>query len=317
MRIDRMLGITVMLLNRDRISARELSDKYEVSIRTIYRDIEAINMAGIPVVAHSGNNGGFGIMSNYKIDRQLLTLNDMVSILSALKGMNATLEDRDLDEAIEKITNLVPADKTEHLASRMEHVSIDIQPWGYRERQKQHIKTVHDGILNHLLLTFIYSNSKGEVVKRTVEPMTLLFKGYAWYLFAFCRLKNDFRLFKLSRMKELVIGEENFVRKNVKYQEHFSSSSENVKMVKMRLKFSPKVRMKVEEYFEDEHIEHLEDGAMIVTFDVPEDDWIYSMILGFGDCVEVIEPKRMRSAIREKTEKILSLYKHDITVSHS
>ncbi|MBU1101385.1 MAG: YafY family transcriptional regulator [Bacteroidetes bacterium] len=317
MRIDRMLGITVMLLNRDRISARELSDKYEVSIRTIYRDIEAINMAGIPVVAHSGSNGGFGIMSNYKIDRQLLTLNDMVSILSALKGMNATLEDRELDEAIEKITSLVPADKTEHLASRLEHVSIDIQPWGYRERQKQHIKTVHEAIFNHLLISFTYSNSKGEVVERTVEPMTLLFKGYAWYLFAFCKLKNDFRLFKLSRMKELVVQDEIFKRKNVKYEEHFSSSSENVKMIRMLLKFSPKVRMKVEEYFEDEHIEYLSNGEMIAAFDAPEDDWVYSMILGFGDYVEVIEPKHMRSAIKEKTEKILALYKHDITVSHS
>ena len=317
MRIDRMLGITVMLLNRDRISARELADKYEVSVRTIYRDIEAINMAGIPVVAHSGNNGGFGIMENFRVDRQLFTLQDMLSVLSALKGINATLEDKELDNAIEKITNLVPDDKTDKLREHFEHVSIDIQPWGYREQQKRHLKTIHNSIVEGVLINFTYSNNKGEVVNRTIEPMTLLFKGYAWYLFAFCRLKNDFRLFRLSRMKDVIVTNERFKRKNVTYQEHSSSTTDKSKWVEMTLKFSPAVKIKVEEYFYEDDMQILEDGSMLVQVKFPEDDWIYSFLLSFCENVEVVEPSYIREQLKEKAEKILSLYKPDIMVSHS
>src|SRR4030042_1157213 len=116
MRIDRMLAIVIMLLNKDRVSARELSNKFEVSIRTVYRDIDAINLAGIPIVSFSGNNGGFGILDNYKIDRQLLSLDDMISILTTLKGINNTLEDKYLSNAIDKITSLVPKDKSAELS---------------------------------------------------------------------------------------------------------------------------------------------------------------------------------------------------------
>lgn len=131
-----MLTITIMLLNRERISAKELADKFEISVRTVYRDIEAINLAGIPIISYSGNNGGFGIMENYKIDRQLLTLNDMTAILSALKGVNTTLEDRELDSAIEKIKSLLPRDRAFEMDQRSEQIIFDILPWGPGSRQK-------------------------------------------------------------------------------------------------------------------------------------------------------------------------------------
>ena len=136
MRIDRMLAITVMMLNRDRISARELAERFEVSIRTIYRDIEAINLAGIPVISYPGNNGGFGIMDNYKIDRQVLSLKDMLSILSALKAISSSLEFSELDNAIEKINSLVPRGKTGQKNLFAEQFVVDILPWGFRKRQK-------------------------------------------------------------------------------------------------------------------------------------------------------------------------------------
>ena len=317
MRIDRMLGITVMLLNKDRVSAREIAEKYEVSVRTIYRDIEAINMAGIPVVAHSGINGGFGIMKNFKLDRQLLTFQDMLSILSALKGINTTLEDRDLDTAIEKITNLVPREKTPELQQYLQHVSVDIQPWGYRERQKKYVKVIHNAIVDLKLIEFTYNNSKGEIVKRIVEPMTLLFKGYAWYLFAYCRLKNDYRLFRLSRIKNLELTDTTFKRKNVTYEEHSSSSFDRSSFIDLILKFDPSVKVRVEEFFEDESIELADDGYLIVKLSLPEDEWIYSTLLSFGECVEVLSPGHIREIIAEKAEKILAVYKHDIMLSHS
>ncbi|NLD37627.1 MAG: HTH domain-containing protein [Desulfatiglans sp.] len=130
MRIDRMLAITVMLLNRDRIIARELAEKFEVSVRTVYRDIDAINMAGIPVISYSGNEGGFGIMEHFRLDRQLLTLNDMLTILTALKGIDTGLIHKEVESAIEKITNLVPKEKADQAEQFFNQMVIDVVPYG-------------------------------------------------------------------------------------------------------------------------------------------------------------------------------------------
>lgn len=311
MRIDRMLAIIVLMLNKNRITARELADKFEVSVRTIYRDLEAVNMSGIPLISYSGNNGGFGIMENYKIDRQILTFNDMLSILSALKGLNTTLENKELDTAINKISSLVPKDKTEHLKMHLEQIVIDILPWGYRKTEKENFKLIHQATINNKLLQFIYQNSRGEKIQRKVEPMTLLFKGYAWYLFAYCLVRKDFRIFRFSRMKKLKILEQTFIRRDRTYQEFMEPENSNMKMVKVTLKFSPGIRNKVEEYFYEDQITLEKDGHSIVKISLPDDDWLYSMILNYGENVEVLEPASIRRGIHEKAKLIMQ--KNDST----
>jgi predicted DNA-binding transcriptional regulator YafY len=315
MRIDRMLAITIMLLNKNRVSAKELADRFEVSIRTVYRDINAISMAGIPITSYSGKQGGFGIIDNFKLDRQLLTMKDLLTILSALKGINATLEDKELDSAIEKITCLIPDDKTNLLEDHLQHISIDILPWSYKRKQQEHIKLIHDSIAANKVIEFHYENSKGEIRQRKVEPMTLLFKGYAWYLFSFCLFRNDYRMFRLSRMKEVTALEEKFVRKDKTYKEYFRESFDSAKIIDIVLKFPNKMRQKVIEYFGDESVIEKHENFLTVKFNMPEDEWIYSMILSFGEFVEVLEPKYMRNILKEKSKKMFELYKHDTMVS--
>ena len=315
MRIDRMLAITVILLNKDRISARELADRFEVSVRTIYRDVDAISMAGIPITSYAGKLGGFKIIDSFKLDRQLLTMKDMLSILTALKGINATLEDSELDNAIDKITCLIPDDKTSLLEDYMQHISIEIHPWGYRKSQQKYLKKIHNSISGNQIIEFQYENSKCEVRKRKVEPMTLIFKGYAWYLFSFCLYRNDFRLFRLSRMKNLNVLEERFARKEKTHKEYFKELYQSTKFVNIVLKFSGKIKLKVVEYFGEESVKIEEDGNLIVKLRYPEDDYIYSVVLGFEEYAEILEPVYMRDKLKEKVEKILSNYKHDIMVS--
>ena len=317
MRIDRMLAITVILLNKDRISARELADRFEVSIRTIYRDVDAISMAGIPITSYAGKQGGFGIIDNFKLDRQLLTMKDMLAMLSALKGINATLENEELNSAIDKITCLIPDDKTNLLEDYLQHISIDILPWGTQKKQQKFLKKIHNSVKENNIIKFRYENSKGEIRERKVEPMTLIFKGYAWYLFAFCLYRKDYRLFRLSRMKDVNILEEKFVRKSKTHKEYFKESDKSGKMTNIILKCSNKIKQKVIEYFGEENVEVQENGNSIVNFSAPEDDWLYSIILSFGEYVEVLEPEQIRNIIKEKAEKIFSNYKHDIMVSQS
>jgi predicted DNA-binding transcriptional regulator YafY len=308
MRIDRMLAITLMLLNRDRISARELADRFEVSVRTIYRDIESINMAGIPIISFSGNSGGFGIMENYRIDRQLLTIKDMLGILTALNGVNSALDDQNIDTAIEKIKNLIPKDKTEELNLRFEQIVIDLLPWEYPAKYKKMLKEIQQSIEGNKLLKIIYTNAKGIRSSRIIEPMTLLLKGYAWYVFAFCRLRNDYRIFRVSRISDIKPMQEIFTRRKESYKDHMEWNNYAEKILNLVLRFSPELRARVEEYFDESHIQMQQNGDMIVNVSYPEDEWVYSFILSYGEYVEVLEPPHIRDIIHEKARGIISKY---------
>jgi predicted DNA-binding transcriptional regulator YafY len=315
MRIDRMLSILVMLLNKDRVSANELAEKFEVSVRTVYRDIDSINAAGVPVISYPGNNGGFGIMDTFKIDRQLFNLKDMLNVLSTLKGVNSALEDLELETAIEKISSLVPKEKTEELNLHMEQVVIDILPWGMNKDLKEYLKKIHQALNESKLLHFNYLNSKGEKSLRSVEPLTLIFKGYTWYLFAFCLSKNDYRFFKLTRIKNLKKLDQKFDRKKVSYQDFMTPDFQKVKMVNLVLRFSPEMKERIEDYFPGKAIKIDKNGKIIVSVSYPEEEWIYGFILGYGEDVEILEPQHIREAIKEKIKKIQAVYKPDIMVS--
>ncbi len=303
-----MLAITVLLLNRKRISAKELSERFEVSVRTIYRDIEAINMAGIPVISYPGNNGGFGIMDNYKFDRQVMTLNDMVAILSALKGVSGAIDSRNLDSAIEKITSVFPREASHASEGMAEQLIIDILPWGYRKRQRDVLQEIQKAIQQCRELTFLYRNARGESVTRTVEPMTLILKGFAWYLFAYCTLKDDYRIFRLSRISELEPPGREFVRKNASYKDYMKEDEAPPSMVDLLLRFMPPVRHRVEDYFDPEVIHEQEDGSLLVRVSFPEDEWVYSHLLSYGENLKVEEPLHVRIILQQKAKKIAALY---------
>lgn len=310
-----MLGIVVLLLNRDRVSAKYIADRYEVSVRTIYRDIESINMAGIPIVAYAGNNGGYGIMENYRLDRQVLTLQDMTSILTALKGVSPTLGSSDIDNVTEKILSLVPNDKMEVLKQHFEELCIDILPWGQKQISKDFLKDIQYSITQRKLISFEYRNNKGECTIRTVEPMTLIYKGFAWYLFGFCKSKSDFRIFKLTRIYKHMINDESFKRKEKSYSDFMNFTADKSKYIDLVLHYSPTLRAQVEEYFDETNIEYNDDGSMTVKISLPDDNWLHSLILGSGEHVKVIEPKTLAETIKKKAEKILNNYKYDILLS--
>ncbi len=308
MKIDRMLTIIVILLNRSRISAKELAEKFGVSVRTVYRDIEAINMAGIPIISYPGNNGGFGIMENYKLNHQLLTLNNLCSIISALKGINSTLEDVELESSIEKLRNLIPQDKTHHLNLHMEQIIIGTEPWVYSSKQKQLVKNIRNAITQSQLITIIYRNYANETSKRQIEPMSLIFKGYTWYLFGYCHLKTEFRVFRISRIIDLQIEDVLFKRREKSYQEIEEASKKQVSLTSITLKFVPQVRTRVEDIFDKENIEILNTGELIVTAQFPEKEWYYSLIFSFGEHVEVLGPERVRRAVASRIKSMHEKY---------
>jgi predicted DNA-binding transcriptional regulator YafY len=311
MRIDRLLSIVILLLNKDRIPARELADRFEVSVRTIYRDIEAINLAGIPVISYPGNTGGFGIMENFTLNRQILSLRDLIAILSALKGIRTTFDDQIMGNAIEKISSLLPRDTAHSPGQDDKRIIFDIIPYGYSEKLRQRLKRLYKAVNEHLLVEFDYRNLKGESYRRTAEPMTLLLKGSAWYLFAFCLTKQEGRLFKLTRMREVIILQHSFQPREISYKDSMMFSAPK-NLVSLHLKFSPEVRNRVEEYFESRQLTYEPDGCIHAKMTFPLDEWVYSFIFSYGEDVEVLDPAHVRERMKQKAKKLYSLYNPDI-----
>ncbi len=308
MKLDRLLSIVIMLLNRRRIQAKDLADHFNVSVRTIYRDIDAINMAGIPIVTHQGHKGGLGIVDNYKIDRQVLTLQDMVSMLSVLKGINSTFKDRQINNAIEKIHALVPENELDYVNNHVDQLIIDVMPWGINNWQKDKMLLFQRAIADSCLVSFSYRDSNGTRSQRTVEPMTLIFKATAWYIFAYCRLRNGFRFFKLTRIDKPEPLEEIFTRKSADYRDHDRMSSGNVKMISLVIRFSRKIRHNVEDYFEKSCLEYMDNGDITATFTLPDNDWVISYLLSLGEHAEVLKPQKIRILLQKKSSKIAALY---------
>lgn len=311
MKINRLLAIVVLLLNREKVSASELASKFEVSVRTIYRDIDAINMSGIPIASKSGNNGGFYIVENYKISHQFLTIKDMISIAEALKNINGVLNNSSVDLAIEKVKSIVPEDKKEKFNMHFKQIFIDTLPWGFKKSDGEDLKynIIIEALKGKNCLSFNYMNAKCEYTFRKVEPITLVFKGFGWYLFSFCTMRNDYRIFKLSRMKNLNVLNEKVHDSMLSYEKYLSKNNPPKNTIKLVLKFSQKVKYKIIDYFNKDEITFNEDGSSIVRTEVLENNWIYSMILSYGEHIEVLKPKTIRQVIKDKCQKTLDIYR--------
>lgn len=309
MKLDRLLAITMMLINRKKISAKELADHFEVSVRTILRDLETINQAGIPVVSYQGANGGFGIIEEYKIDRNVLTPDEVISIVIALKGVSTTLEDRKIKDTLEKMKTLIPGHQNE-MNRRGNQLIIDFSPWGSSKAQKDRLNIVRRAIEDSKLLSFYYTNTQGISSQREVEPTSLSFKGYSWYLHGYCREKKGFRIFRLSRIKKLTIEDQGFTpREEIPNETGWvADTSNNRNSVDLVLRFTPRVRYRVEDFFDEEQVTLQQDGTMIVKVSWPEDDWVYGTILSYGEDVEVLEPPHIREIIKEKAKGIQQMY---------
>lgn len=309
MRLYRLLAIVMLLLNEKKISASKMADYFEVSARTIYRDIDTICQAGIPIVSYQGVDGGFSIMENYKLDKNIFTPEEIISIIAALEGLNSTLEDRKIKDITEKIKVLIPAHNKNNIESN-EDLIIDLNPWANNQNIKDKISLIRQAIKAKNIIQFTYINLKHEQLNRRVEPMSLILKGTSWYLYGFCLLREDFRIFKLSRMKNLITHNDDFKLRSKSFKVFNSENnwSSSANMVHLVLKFNPSSLLHVQDYFGKENMNVQKDGGIIIETDFPEDEWIISFILSFGDNVEVIKPKRYRTIIKKKASYIAKHY---------
>ncbi|MBQ8822530.1 MAG: YafY family transcriptional regulator [Lachnospiraceae bacterium] len=306
--LSRLFGIMYMLLNKETVTAKELAEHFEVSVRTIYRDVEVLSEAGIPVYARKGKNGGICLMEHFVLNKMLITEEEQQQILSALLSVGETTASEE-KEIVQKLGNFF---KTEPV----NWIAIDFSDWG--SGQKQLYEDIKRAILTSRVISFDYYGQNREMSRRIVEPVQLLFKEYTWYLSAYCRERKAPRIFKLTRIKRLEVLEECFEPREEWYQKE-DTNEEKQRDTKGEQVYAPLITMwidkkeayRVYDRFGESDIEILEDGNFMVRVAYPLDEWVYSLILSFGASAKVLEPLEIRDEIRRRIAEMKKIYDVD------
>lgn len=308
MKIDRLVSIIMVLLENKKISATKLAEMFEVTPRTIYRDIEAINQAGIPIITYPGVNGGIGIVEEYKINKKLFTTSDITTLLIGLGSISSTLSKEELVNTLAKVKGLVPAEKMREIELKANQIAIDLTSWIGNKNLQPNLEEIKRALNESKFLSFKYSDRSGKRSNRKVEPYRLVLKDTNWYLQGYCTLKQDFRTFKLSRISEFEILEDIFIPREFEAKSLVSSNWIKKKIITIKLVIHESLRERVMEYCGEENIKSYGENKLIVDFPFTEDDFSYNIVLGFGHKCECLEPAHVREEIIHRVEKLLSVY---------
>lgn len=296
MQVNRLFEIIYILLNKENVTAKELSEQFEVSSRTIYRDIEVLCQSGIPIYTTQGKGGGIRLLDNFVLNKSVLSQKEQEEIISALQGLSAT-NYPDVDQVLSKLSNLFGTGYNSW-------VEVDFSDWSSTQKDKFNI--IKLAIIKKQIISFDYYSTYGEKTNRVVEPLKLWFKDKIWYVKAYCRLKADVRTFKLSRIRNLILVDEYFEPKLIDEQK--ITTKHQVAYTCLKLKIHSSQAYRVYDEFEEEQIEKINDDYFIITVGYPEDEWVYGYLMSFGFYAEILEPPHVRALIKERLKKAVELY---------
>lgn len=300
MKIDRLIGILSVLLQRKQVTAPQLAELFEVSRRTINRDIETLCKAGIPIMTRQGMNGGISIMSGYQIDRSLLTNSEMRDILAGLRSLDSVNGTNRYGQLMEKLS----AGSSDFMVGD-QSVLIDLSSW-YKDSLSHKITLIRSAIENRILLEFSYFSPKGDSLRCT-EPYFLIFRWSSWYLWGWCKTREDFRLFKLNRMDKLCLTGKQFEKRAVSMPD---LNNERIFPggIKAKAIFEPECKWRLIEDFGPDCFEILPDGKLLFKADYTDEENLLSWIMTFQDKAVLLEPAELRNKISSVLEKMRKKY---------
>lgn len=296
MKESRLFKIIYYLLDKGSATAPELAERFEVSVRTIYRDVDALSSAGIPVYAETGRNGGIHLLSDFVLNKTVISEQEKQEILSALQGL-AVVSDEYKKDTLEKLSALF------HVSS-VNWLEVDFSRWGDKPRDNGKFELLKTAILKAGCVKIFYANSYGKGEERVIQPLKLFYKSKDWYVKAYCTLKQDFRLFKLNRILKWELLEEQF--QPMEFPEISDTNQQAYE--KITLSFPEEMAYRVYDEFDVNQIRSGEKGELIVTAHMPQDDWLIGYLLSFGAQVEIIEPFHLKKIVAEKAKEIFEKY---------
>ncbi|MCI6464321.1 MAG: YafY family transcriptional regulator [Faecalicatena sp.] len=308
MKIDRLVSIIMILLDKERIGAQELAEMFEVSPRTIYRDIDAINMAGIPVRGAPGVGGGFEIMKEYKVDKKVFSTADLSAILMGLTSLSDMIRGEELVNALAKVKSFIPVERAKDIELKVNQICIDLSPWMGNSNMQPYLEIIISALQDHKLLSFEYIAHHGNKTTRIVEPYQLVLKSSHWYLQGYCHKRNDFRLFRLSRMLGLQMKAETFIPRD--YQKptlDFEDVLETMQTT-VKIRIHKSIMDRVLEYCTFEHFVPDGDKHYLVQFPFIENEYHYDILFSFGTRCECLEPLHIRAEMKRRARELADLY---------
>ena len=300
MKIDRLIGILSVLLQEEKVTAPELAERFEVSRRTINRDIDDLLYAGIPIRTSQGTGGGISIAEGYKVDRTILTSKDMQMILAGLRSLDSVSGSRYYGQLMEKIQ----AGSSEFISGK-DSILIDLSSW-YKETLAPKISSIQDAIENRHILEFYYYAPSGES-KRSIEPYYIVFKWTSWYVYGWCLKRKDYRLFKLNRMDKVKETHKSFTCRNAPVPD-LSSELRFPRNIVLKALFDPDMKWRLVEEFGPDCYEEQENGKLLLIRDYSDIENLTMWMLTFGDKVEVIEPLEVRERLKAMAESMMKIY---------
>ncbi|WP_413524512.1 helix-turn-helix transcriptional regulator [Carnobacterium divergens] len=310
MKVERLISIIMILLDKERISAQTLADRFEVSLRTIYRDIDAINMAGIPVRSISGVGGGIEIMPNYKIDRKTFSTNDLSAILMGLSNISNMTQSKELSNALAKVKSFIPANSAKDIELKANQIYIDLSPWmGGRDAQN-YLEMIKKALHEKNNLSFDYADRYGNKTTRLVEPYQLVMKNSHWYVHGYCLKRNDFRLFRLFRMSNLQLEDTFFTPRDFE-KPQLDFTDEVATMVEtIQIRIHQSVMDRVLDFCAYEEFSPDGDEHYIVDFPFIENDYYYTILFSFGNKCECLEPQHIRTEMKRRVNELATMYEN-------
>lgn len=297
MKESRLFKIIYFILEKGRVTAPELAEKFEVSVRTIYRDVDVISSAGIPIYVTTGRSGGIQILDNYVLDKAFFSDKEKHDILSALQSLSVidNTYERELLTKVSALFNTQPEN----------WVEVDFSRWGSKTQDNAKFEQLKNATINHKVATIVYVSSYFKKTRRNIHPLKLYYKSKEWYVKAYCTEKNDFRLFKINRIIHCEILDEDFIP--VEFPE--SQDTEQNGYNKIILRFPKEMAYRVYDEFTEDEITEQENGDFIAAAYLPEDTWLIGYLLSYGVYVEVIEPAYLRKVLSDEAKKIYDKYK--------
>jgi len=299
MQINRLLEIVYVLLRQKSVTAKELAGRFEVSQRTIYRDIDTLSLAGIPVYTEKGKGGGISLLPEFVLNKLILSEQEQNEILASLQGLS-NVTTADTNQVMQKLSAIFNK-------SAVRWLEVDFSDWDFR--YGQYFNDLKTAILERRIAEFDYYSSYGEKTHRRAEPIQLWFKSKAWYIKCFCLKHQDVRLFKLSRIKNLEVTNTAFDERDLLAARDAAGPEKHQKPdVYIKFRVEPEMAYRVFDEFDEDCVVKLPDGGFIVSVIWPEDEWVYGTLLSYGEYIEVLEPGHIRENIKNKLMIIMKKY---------
>lgn len=300
MKNDRLFRLLYLLLERGSMTAPELAKALEVSVRTVYRDVETLSMAGVPVYATPGKSGGISLAEGYRFDKTLLSDAEQNQLLFAVQSLKAA--DQQVDALLFKLGNAFRKPP-------QDWITVDFSRWGLHGVDSKRFEQLKNAILARQVLGLTYCGTSGEITRRSIHPLRLIYKDKHWYLQGYCLRANDFRLFKVSRILELAPTGESFMQDYEGEIPPIEICSPPYATAHFKLKISGRLAFRGYDEFDRGHITPQPDGSLLVEMQFPMDGWVMGYLFSFGTDIEVLEPPELRRQLADYAEKIAAHHK--------